>query len=1510
MSTHPSTTITFPRQTSREQGVEVDNDESSDVSTLSGSEGNAETKDDGNKVAEAEAEAEVEMNVEVEVNNNEALNNSSLADNNNSGDNGIGVGGADMAKAKQKTDMSTPPKPSTARRPSPLNSRSNTLRSRMKNVNSRSSSKPRFQSYLGGTKKFINVGSAHKITTSPPKRKVPRAIQIQQDNTIANNRRSSGYQAGVNFSDKISTLRVESRRLENRMEGSPTCEKWEVQADGTMECVLEDESSSNQPRPRLCNKNIGLHNKGIRSRSRSQSQSSKTAMATATAPGVRRRPSLEAPNYRDYERNSATGIRTNLSESTGVCSHSQSHCYASSSPSRLSSSGIRKQRQERLRRKRFSNANNASEAGSSLGISSHGRSSHGLSSQGTRIITNVVGIGSGRNSLLERNRKVGPHEQYQQQHQQLQQRQDHKTEQPKSEASASSRFQELIASMGLLGPKEEKPKRRKSKSRSRSRSKDNQHLVNMVIDTGVKIQKEGVKSTREREDSTIHKRRTETIKQLSPPKKIKEVVMGSLSPGTEDVVTPDRSIRSVRSHPPPPPPTPPPLSSRKAVYMQLLREHETGPSGSAALSDERPMTLPREKSASPFKAGTMTPESLDSPTTPRLYPSKGDSRPYSKTVSSFSPIKHADLETPKCNDRKYFSSHSTPEKEDHVKTPVVTPKPIRPVSLHRSFWSAPAPSDKAVAATYYNNYPSPSHTLSTAASSITLLTATPTRPPFNELEIKRKKVLGIHTTGGEALSRSSSMNRSPVKVPRFVPTKRTFRNSSELEDLRMQVLGLKKTAACSAIQSPCKLSKDSDFSSITNSRQKPTKIPLIRSKSKPKGEFMSRVNTDTGTSKKIPLDELYQSIMTKYELKPDLSEDEKGRSNHNRVPKGILKNATFDPPALERVMCDDEKSESQVDEASQTCDSTWSSFITNNTNKDVEEDASSREDSSEARDSWCQTGYTKKNNAIKSSQSVLSVDNTVITTPSVAYQHALTKLRRSDRRSTIGRIDEGKSVTSDDNSVTPSGVYQKAFNAMGHNDGRSIVGTQTSSVTEGGKSIISDATSLTPWKVYRKAYDTMGHNDGLSIVGTQTSSVAEGGKSIISDATSLTPSKAYQHAFNQITHDSSVGETFASSVAGGDRSAFSDGVSQTPSAAYNKAFQTITQDSSVVGTFASTVAGDERSAFSDGVSHTPSLLPNTFNTAFDGDVSGGGKSIVSEGHSMTPSSLYQNAFNELDFEGSIVGTHASSVTGGGKSIASSTNYSDLTSSAPFTLFEPSVSSVYEEDEKAEDDIDQLIYGAQESPKDKVFGDFDEISNDFRMKAVLESDSRNTPTLKTLSESASEGGSTNSVDSGPVLSEKAKKSKKKNLKKHSNTSNAALLTTCVTGLAGKDSGCIQSLASGGDTLSDQYSRDSYNSRNMKPKRKWIPKRISSRSRSRSKTPIISDSTPILLGKIRTATRRVLRRSSKPRKSNHEQLLEDGERHSETGSSFKADQQEMLWFNDRVKILEKKYSYSRR
>eukprot|EP01083_Nonionella_stella_P274903 933520_1 len=402
----------------------------------------------------------------------------------------------------------------------------------------------------------------------------------------------------------------------------------------------------------------------------------------------------------------------------------------------------------------------------------------------------------------------------------------------------------------------------------------------------------------------------------------------------------------------------------------------------------------------------------------------------------------------------------------------------------------------------------------------------------------------------------------------------------------------------------------------------------------------------------------------------------------------------------------------------------------------------------------------------------------------------------------------------------------------------------------------------------------------------------------------------------------SVGETFASSVAGCDRSAFSDGGSQTPSAAYNKAFQTMTQDSSVGGTFASSVAGGDRSAFSDGGSHTPSLLPNTFNTAFDGDVSGGGKSIVSEGHSMTSSSLYQNAFNELDFDGSIAGTHASSVTGGGKSIASSTNCFDLftpgeksitssaNSCAPFTSFEPSVSSVYEENENAQDDIDQLINGARESPKDKIFGDFDEISNDFRMKAVLESDSRNTPTLKTLSESASEGDSTNSVDSAPVHSEKVKMNEKKNLKKHCNTNNAALLTTSVTGLPGKDSGCIQTVASGGDALSHQYSGDSYNSRNMKPKRNWIPKRMSSRSRSRSKTPILSDSTPILLDKIRTATRRVLRRSSKPRKSNDEQLLEEGERHSETGSSFIADQQEMLWFNDRVKVLEEKYSYSRR
>jgi len=49
----------------------------------------------------------------------------------------------------------------------------------------------------------------------------------------------------------------------------------------------------------------------------------------------------------------------------------------------------------------------------------------------------------------------------------------------------------------------------------------------------------------------------------------------------------------------------------------------------------------------------------------------------------------------------------------------------------------------------------------------------------------------------------------------------------------------------------------------------------------------------------------------------------------------------------------------------------------------------------------------------------------------------------------------------------------------------------------------------------------------------------------------------------------------------------------------------------------------------------------------------------------------------------------------------------------------------------------------------------------------------------------------SADSGPPLPEKVKRSKKKK-KKISTTNNAALLTTCVTGLAGKDSGCIQAL----------------------------------------------------------------------------------------------------------------------
>ena len=43
------------------------------------------------------------------------------------------------------------------------------------------------------------------------------------------------------------------------------------------------------------------------------------------------------------------------------------------------------------------------------------------------------------------------------------------------------------------------------------------------------------------------------------------------------------------------------------------------------------------------------------------------------------------------------------------------------------------------------------------------------------------------------------------------------------------------------------------------------------------------------------------------------------------------------------------------------------------------------------------------------------------------------------------------------------------------------------------------------------------------------------------------------------------------------------------------------------------------------------------------------------------------------------------MTGDGKSITSSAN-----SYAPFTSFEPSVSSVYEEDEIVIDDIDQLI----------------------------------------------------------------------------------------------------------------------------------------------------------------------------------------------------------------------------
>ena len=79
-----------------------------------------------------------------------------------------------------------------------------------------------------------------------------------------------------------------------------------------------------------------------------------------------------------------------------------------------------------------------------------------------------------------------------------------------------------------------------------------------------------------------------------------------------------------------------------------------------------------------------------------------------------------------------------------------------------------------------------------------------------------------------------------------------------------------------------------------------------------------------------------------------------------------------------------------------------------------------------------------------------------------------------------------------------------------------------------------------------------------------------------------------------------------------------------------------------------------------------------------------------------------------------------------------------------------------------------------------------------MKAVLESDSRNTPTLKTFSDSASEGDSS---DNGPPLLEKKvlkKKKSKKKKKKHSTTNNAALLTTCVTGLAGKDLGCIQAL----------------------------------------------------------------------------------------------------------------------
>ena len=77
-----------------------------------------------------------------------------------------------------------------------------------------------------------------------------------------------------------------------------------------------------------------------------------------------------------------------------------------------------------------------------------------------------------------------------------------------------------------------------------------------------------------------------------------------------------------------------------------------------------------------------------------------------------------------------------------------------------------------------------------------------------------------------------------------------------------------------------------------------------------------------------------------------------------------------------------------------------------------------------------------------------------------------------------------------------------------------------------------------------------------------------------------------------------------------------------------------------------------------------------------------------------------------------------------------------------------------------------------------------------MKAVLESDFRNTPTLKTFSESASKG---DSADSGLPLPEKVKKSKRKK-KKNSITNNSALFTTCVTGLAGKDLGCIQALAS--------------------------------------------------------------------------------------------------------------------